>query len=777
MKQIFKFVSRLQNLLVLLVFVVGSAEAAKPPHIGYAYPAGGKQGTSFRVVIGGQYLLGCTNVFVSGEGVSVKVVQYSVKYDPKRYRQFFRARKNATAALEGKEGLDREKPQHQFDQATKQMKWAEFPEGIDPFDEKATMKYYRTNTKEQFNPQISDRLRVDVTVAKNAPPGVRELRVYTPSGLSNPIYFEVGTLADVLEEEPNDDHMAPKLQRVSLPVTLNGQILPGDIDHFRFKAIKGQSIVVNVGARKIIPYLADAVPGWFQAVVALYDEEGNEVAYEDDYEFNPDPVLFFDVPVSGTYTLSIKDSIYRGREDFVYRISIGELPFITSIFPLGGSAGQKVDIALFGKNLPQTHLAGKLPSDGSTVQHVSVKKSGYRSNATPFAIDRLGDLLEAEPNDTPEQAQAIGRPLWVNGRIQQVGDVDIFSFSGKKGDTVSIEVAARRLNSPLDSVITLMGPGLETPVRNDDNVDTGENHLFLGAGLVTHHADSYLLQKLPATGTYFLQIGDAQSKGGDDYAYRLRISPAHPGFRLCMDPSGLDIAPGGTDAFTVRAMRQDGFEGRIEIEAKRLPAGFVMSKAAIAEGSDFARFTITAPNRLPSTMITPEIVGIAQVGENAITNVVVPVDDQMQAFLYRHLVPAQELVLAPVEKPTHLSFAFKLPASGTVELPLGQEVQLYLKGHYQGGFKWGKLQLDHPPEGITVVKGWIGRKRLKGTTKSGKPKYVKNQLSGSIVLKAEAPLEPGFESSLIVSAVIKRGREESRFSAPAIPIKVVAPKP
>jgi len=762
--------------LALFFFVVSSV-AAKPPHIGYAYPAGGKQGTSFRVVVGGQYLLGSTNLFVSGEGVSAKVVRHTVKYDPKRYRQFFRNRKNATAALEGKEGLDREKPQRQFDQATKQIARAELPDGIDPFDEKAVMKYYRMNTKEQFNPQISDHLRIDVSIARNAPPGVRELRVYTPGGLSNPVYFEVGTLPEVLEEEPNDDHMAPKLQQVSLPTMINGQILPGDIDHFRFKAVKGQSVVVDVGARKIIPYLADAVPGWFQAVVALYDEEGNEVAYEDDYEFNPDPVLFFEVPKSGTYTLSIKDSIYRGREDFIYRIAMGELPFITSIFPLGGQAGQKVDLALSGKNLPQNHLNGSLPSDGSDVQHVSLKKSGYRSNAMPFAIDRLKEVRETEPNDTPEQAQPVALPLWINGRIQQVGDVDVFSFSGKKGDTVSVEVAARRLNSPLDSVIALTGPGLENPVRNDDNVDTGENHLFLGAGLVTHHADSYLLQKLPATGTYFLQIGDTQSKGGNNHAYRLRISPAHPGFKLFMDPSGLEIAPGGTDAFTVRAMRRDGFGGRIELEAKSLPKGFAMSKAAVAAGSDIARFTITAPNRLPQKTVSPEIVGIAQVGGRVVTNSVVPVDDQMQAFLYRHLVPAQELVLAPVEKPARLVFHVKVPKSGTVDLPLGKEVKLYLEGRVQGGFKGAKLELDHPPEGISVVKSWVGRKRLKEKAKNGKPKFAKNQAVGSLLLKAEAPLEPGFETSLIVAAVVRRGREEIRFSAPAISIKVVAPKP
>ncbi len=763
--------------LTILLVAVGSA-MARPPHIGYAYPAGGEQGTSFRIVVGGQYLQGSTNVLVSGEGVTAKVVRYSVKYDPKHYRQLWRNRKNITTIMKDKEGSELEKLQQRFDITTKQIARAELPVGIDPFDEKAASAYYRKNTKEQFNPQIADRLRIDVSIAQKAPSGVRELRVNTPRGLSNPIYFEVGTLSETMEQEPNDDHMAPGLQEVALPAMINGQILPGDIDHFRFKALKGQSIVVDVGARKIIPYLADAVPGWFQAVVALYDEEGNEVAYQDDYEFNPDPVLFFDVPKTGTYTLSIKDSIYRGREDFIYRIALGELPFITSIFPLGGQKGQKVDIALFGRNLSQTHIYGKLPVDNAQVRHISVKKSGYRSNAMPFALDRIGDRLEVEPNDTPAQAQPIHLPIWMNGRIQQVGDVDFFAFSGKKGDSVSVEVAARRLNSPLDSVIELTGPGLETPVRNDDNVDTGENHLFLGAGLVTHHADSYLLQKLPATGIYYLQIGDTQSKGGNDYAYRLRISPPHPDFKLYMDPSGLKIAPGETDAFTVRTIRIDGFDGRIQLEPKTLPDGFSMSKAIVAAGSDTARFTITAPRRLPQKMVSPKIVGIAQIGDRSVTNAVVPVDDQMQAFLYRHLVPAQELVLAPAEQPVRLVFFVKVPASGAVELPLGKEVTLSLEGRIQGGVGSAKLklELDNPPEGITIGESRLGRKRFKGKAKKGKPKFNNHLVVGHLKLKAESPLKPGFEASLIVSAVIQKGREEIRFAAPAIVVKVVAPE-
>ena len=39
--------------------------------------------------------------------------------------------------------------------------------------------------------------------------------------------------------------------------------------------------------------------------------------------------------------IEIKDAIYRGRPDFVYRITLGELPYITGVFPLGAPAGAR----------------------------------------------------------------------------------------------------------------------------------------------------------------------------------------------------------------------------------------------------------------------------------------------------------------------------------------------------------------------------------------------------------------------------------------------------
>ena len=50
--------------------------AAAQPRIGYIYPAGGRQGATVEVLIGGQVLRGVTDAYVTGGGVRVLSVRY-----------------------------------------------------------------------------------------------------------------------------------------------------------------------------------------------------------------------------------------------------------------------------------------------------------------------------------------------------------------------------------------------------------------------------------------------------------------------------------------------------------------------------------------------------------------------------------------------------------------------------------------------------------------------------------------------------------------------------
>ncbi len=101
----------------------------------------------------------------------------------------------------------------------------------------------------------------------------------------------------------------------------------------------------------------------------------------------------------------------------------------------------------------------------------------------------------------------------VNGRIDQPGDWDVFSFNGRAGGRIAVEVEARRLNSPLDSLLRLTDAQGKEVIVCDDIEDKA-------AGLVTHHADSQFCVTLPADGTYYIHLGDTQRQGGEDYAYR-----------------------------------------------------------------------------------------------------------------------------------------------------------------------------------------------------------------------------------------------------------------
>jgi hypothetical protein len=480
---------------------------------------------------------------------------------------------------------------------------------------------------------------------------------------------------------------------VTLPATINGQIMPGGVDRYHFSATKGQQLLMVVNARSLIPYLADAVPGWFEATVTLLDAKGHEVASAERYRFKPDPVLHFAVPQDGQYTLEIHDSIFRGREDFVYRLTIGELPFVTSIFPLGGSVGGKTSVTLTGWNLTEKNLT----VDSSTASPGVTTLAGNFINAVPFAVDELPECLAGKANHSKESAQTVTLPIIINGRVQQPGEAELYKFEGHAGEQIVAEVYARRLDSPLDSYLRLTDAAGNQLAFNDDFEDKG-------TGLNTFHADSYLTNTLPADGTYYLHLTDTQGQGGPDFAYRLRISDRRPDFALRVTPSSLSLRSGMSVPVTVYALRRDGLTNAITLDLKDAPRGFSLSGARIAENQDKAQFTLKAPAQPTAAPVTVALEGHALIGGKLVTHEAEPAENLMQAFFYWHLVPSKELA-AVVNGPDRpfMRDAFKIISATPVKIPPGGTARVRVSapsGNFADRFQ---LELDNPPEGISLT--------------------------------------------------------------------------
>ena len=278
----------------------------------------------------------------------------------------------------------------------------------------------------------------------------------------------------------------------------------------------------------------------------------------------------------------------------------------------------------------------------------------------------------------------------------------MFRFQGRAGDTIVAEVLARRLSSPLDSVLKLTDAAGRRLAFNDDHDDKG-------SGLVTHHADSLLQASLPANGTYFVRLGDAQRKGGPEYAYRLRISAPRPDFELRVSPSSVNARGGATVPFTVTAVRRDGFAGDIAVALKDAPGGFVLSGGVIPAGQDQVRMTVTMPPAAMREPVAVSLEGRAVIGGKTVIRRAVAAEDMMQAFASRHLVPADDLWFAVIGRgATRVSS--RVLAVQPVKIPAGGAARV--RASFPPAYRQVQnleLELSESPDGIT-----LGDLRLSG---------------------------------------------------------------
>lgn len=807
--------NRYLPLLVLTVFTATAwaGNAKREPHIGYLYPAGGKQGSSIMVMAGGQLLRGVTDVYVSGKGVSASVIKY---YKPVRnlmqdqrielIRRLVAAKDKRLAELPGKaqreylplpgeyrlrqitakkrnerrikKGKDAKKP------APVKTGPVELPEHplLEGLESKSLREIYHVASaflnwqelkRKQLNRQLMEMALIDVTIEPGAPPGDREIRFKTPLGLTSPVCFQVGTLPELCELEPNDTRAftnLPEAPPVNIPVVLNGQVMPGDIDRFRFRARRGQKLVIKADARRLVPFLADAVPGWFQATMTLFDANKREVAFADDFHFHPDPVLLFKVPADGEYELEIRDAIYRGREDFVYRISVGEIPFISRMYPLGAKAGSDTVATLYGWHLTRTRL--KLDTKATGVHQSTPRQGSRAANEVLYAVDDLPEVTEREPNGTLKAAQKIILPRLINGRILKSGDVDMFQFKGRGGEEVVAEVTARRLHSPLDSLLRITDATGKVLAWNDDNLQK-EGHLHRDMGFLTHHSDSYVRTRLPKDGTYYVHIADTRSHGSEAHAYRLRISLPRPDFVLQVSPSSLTVPASGVVPLTVHVLRKDGFKDDINLVLKNPPQGFSLEGTRIPNGRSSVRVTLTAGGQPLAQPVKLRMEGQVRRASGTMTRPAIPTDNVMQAFLWRHLAPSQDIMIAfsRARKGRH---AIRV-ATPRVRIPAGGSAEVRLSGPRKQKGRTFKLMLSEPPKGISLEE-------------------VRYERTAAVLkLKAEGDaLKPGYADNLIVEAFIEyemkaRGKKDEKKKKkkrkglyalgvlPAIPFEIVQP--
>lgn len=130
----------------------------------------------------------------------------------------------------------------------------------------------------------------------------------SPSGLA----FRACASGNVLEQEPNDDAKAATAGDISS--AFNGIIdRPGDVDHFRFAATKGQVFDIECFARRLGSGL--------DPVLNVLKSDGASIAGNDDAR-GLDSHIRFTAPADGDYLVKVADQLRRGAADFTYRVEL-----------------------------------------------------------------------------------------------------------------------------------------------------------------------------------------------------------------------------------------------------------------------------------------------------------------------------------------------------------------------------------------------------------------------------------------------------------------------
>ncbi len=139
----------------------------------------------------------------------------------------------------------------------------------------------------------------------------------------------------------------------------------------------------------------------------------------------------------------------------------------------------------------------------------------------------------------------------------------------------------------------------------------------------------------------------------------------------------------------------------------------------------------------------------------------------MQAYYYRHLVPAQEWMVEIIGRGRG-ALPFRLGGMKEVKLPSGGTAELHFIGPHGPMLKMVQLTLSEPPDGLSIQKVAPSEEGL------------------DIVLRADAAkLKPGWQGNAIIEASVERVPEakNAKFKPatrrislgvlPAVPLEVV----
>ncbi len=383
----------------------------------------------------------------------------------------------------------------------------------------------------QFN-EKGDSLTL--TAQPDARLGIHWIRYYNSEGASSQLPFYVGALNEITEKEPNNStHEAESIE--SLPVTINGVLhKSGEVDTFAVVLKKGELFTASVDAH-------EAFGSPMDSVLQILDEQGFVILQNDD-DHGIDPLLEFEVPHDGKFLVRVfcfpaapNSTInFAGGSEYIYRLTLTTDEFNTA--PELKEVEYKPDV-------PGLHHFFDVLSE-----HNFDLTNDNKSSTLPFTSI---DVLEKR-----DQVQSVG--------------LDV-----KKGESLRVQVFARKIASHLDPVLTVRNPdgSVHKEIDDPDRLKRDIDDVWTA----------------PSDGKFTFEVSDRYQHAGNKYFSILAISENRPGLELTVANDHFEAKRDESLEIEVTVGRASGFKDQIKVQLKNPPPGVSFEEATSEEKSDSAK--------------------------------------------------------------------------------------------------------------------------------------------------------------------------------------------
>ena len=413
-----------------------------------------------------------------------------------------------------------------------------------------------------------------VEIDADAPPGLYPLRVVTEDGLSNALLFRVDTLPELSEQElreappgaPDAGSLdAPRID--DLPVIINGTLDDAERDRYRFKPLPGERIVLEVEARRV----GSAI----DPVLRLLDSDGQEIDFnQEGLGIDVDARLDWQAPdTGGEYVVEVHDARFSSQTRNFYRLKViaaADYEYAEAVFPIGARRGEETRFELSGGTIAGTRevTAGGGEGDFHVVGPTPGDTAASAALPFPIVVDTHPEIGESET----AAVQRLAAPVIVNGRIDEVGEVDRYRIAAEPGQRLLIEAKGGALGaSDLFGVLTVTTPDGAYLASSGDDIPDPDTFRLLSPTATSF--DPWVVVEAPAgVDTLHVTVEDLVGRGGDRFGYRLEATAEGPDFELSLNTAQLSLHQGASKPIEVGAVRR-GYLGPIRLYVEDPPPG------------------------------------------------------------------------------------------------------------------------------------------------------------------------------------------------------------